>query len=208
MLKVFFLIAEPGMAWGRIAQARRGFAFIVATYLLPMILLGGGVEGWGLMKWGKWQGQFQRIKEFTANEIITYEIFQTLLLVAMVYVSALVFLTISQTFQGRHFYRQAFTVMAYGFSPLLLFRLLDAGPMMNPWVTWGLGIVLTIWILYQGIPRVLLPDPSHAFGLYLAALIVVVMTSGLTRLLTAMYLLGWVDYHNSWLTRTLSRFHQ
>jgi hypothetical protein len=216
MFKVFFLIFEPGVAWERIALARRGFVFILSTYLLPMILLGTAAEGWGLMTWGKWQPKFQKIREFTDHaavssagkyrEIIGFEIVQTVLLILLVLVSALLLLRVSQTFHGRHTYLEAFTTIAYGFSPLFLLRLLDAGPMMSPWTTWGIGVGLTIWILYQGIPRVMQPDPTHAFGLYLSAMFVVVLTSGMARLITGMYLLGYIDFNHSWLTSKLGSF--
>ena len=58
---------------------------------------------------------------------------------------------------------------------------------------------LAVWILYQGIPRVMQPDPTHAFGVYLSAMFVVMLTSGLARLITAMYLLGYMDLQHSWL---------
>lgn len=206
MLKVFFLIFEPGVAWERIAQTRRGFVFILSTYLLPMILLGTAAEGWGLMSWGKWQPKFQKIRGFTNHEIIGFEIVQTVILILVVFICALLLLKVSQTFHERGTYLQAFTTIAYGFSPLFLMRLLDVGPMMSPWTTWGIGVVLTIWILYQGIPRVLQPDPTHAFGLYLSAMFVVVLTSGMARLITGIYLLGYIDFNHSWLTRKLGYF--
>ena len=65
---------------------------------------------------------------------------------------------------------------------------------MNPGVTWGLGIAMTVWILYQGIPLGLKPDPTHAFGIYLSAVFVVVLISGMARVLTALYLLGLIDF--------------
>lgn len=74
---------------------------------------------------------------------------------------------------------------------------------MHPAVTWLLGMGVSVWILYQGIPRVMLPDPTHAFGLYLSAMIVVILTSGLTRLMTAMYLLGYMDLQHSWLANRI-----
>ena len=77
---------------------------------------------------------------------------------------------------------------------------------MSPWATWGVGVALTVWILYQGIPRVLQPDPTHAFGLYLSAVFVIVLSSGLGRMITGMYLLGYMSFEHSWLTRELSRF--
>lgn len=208
MIKVFFLIFEPSATWERIAQARRGYGFILATYLLPMVIASTVVEGWGLQRWGKWQPKFQMYKEFTQGTIITFEVIQTLLLLAMVFLSALLLLKISQTFHGRHSYLQSFTTVAYGFSPLFLLRFLDAGPTMSPWTTWGIGIMLTVWVLYQGIPRVVQPDPTHAFGLYLSSMFVVVLTSAMARLLTALYLLGVVDFHHSWLTHKFPELFQ
>ena len=65
-------------------------------------------------------------------------------------------------------------------------------------------MALTMWVLYQGIPRVMQPDPTHAFGVYLSAMIVVVLTSGLARLVTGMYLLGYVDFQHSWLSNKVA----
>jgi uncharacterized membrane protein YidH (DUF202 family) len=208
MIKAFFLIFEPSVAWDRIAQARRGFTFILCLYLLPMIFLTTAVEGWGLNRWGKWQPKFEKFKVFSVHNIITFEVIQAVLLLGMVFLSALVLLKVSQTFQNRRNFLGAFTTMAYGYSPLLLARLLDAGPMVSPWATWALGLVLTIWILYQGIPRVMQPDPTHAFGLYLSTIFVVILTSGMARLMTALYLLGYVDFRQSYLSHRFSSLFQ
>ena len=208
MIKALFLIFEPHVAWVRVAQARRGFAFILGVYLLPMILLASAVEGWGLHRWGKWQSKFERFKEFSNSGIVTFEIVQVLLALLMIFVSALLLLKISQTFESRHRYLDAFRTVAYGYSPLFLARLLDAGPTVHPATSWVIGIVLTVWVLYQGIPHVMQPDPTHAFGLYLSAMFVVVLVSGMTRLLTALYLLGEVDYHHSWLTHNFPNLFQ
>jgi hypothetical protein len=203
MIKALFLIFEPRVAWERIARARRGFAFILGFYLLPIIILTTAAEGWGLAHWGKWQPKFQKLKEardFSMGNIVTLEVIQAALLLAMVFLSALLLLKISQTFQNQRSYREAFTTMAYGYSPLFLARLLDAGPMVHPATTWAIGVALTFWVLYQGIPHVMQPDPTHAFGVYLSSMFVVVLTSGLARIFTAMYLLGYVDFKHSWLT--------
>lgn len=199
MIKVFFLIFEPHVAWEKIAQARRGFLFITTIHLLPLILAGTALETWGLTRHGKWQPQFQTFKRFLPEDIYAFEIVQFLLFFAMVFVIALVVYKISQTFQDRTTYLQAFTVVAYGLSPLFLFHFLDFGASVHPVVPWLLGVGLVIWILYQGIPRVLQTDPTHAFGVYFSTLIVVVLTTALTRLLTGMYLLGYVDFQHSWL---------
>ena len=203
MLKVFFLIFEPSVAWDRIARARRGFAFILGWYLLPMILLPCAAEGWSMARWGKWQPGVQRFMDFSRHDIVVFETIQAALLLVMVLLAARILLVVSrtfQTFQKRCNYLDAFTTVAYSYSPLLLARLLDAGPSVSPWVSWGVGIALTIWVLYQGVPRVMQPDPTHAFGLYLAGMFVVMLTSALARVPTALYLLGEVNFRNSWLT--------
>ena len=205
MFKPLFLIFEPAATWEKIAQARRSFVYLLTTHLLPLILLGSVVEGWGVARWGKWQPTFDRIRNFSRSETITFEVIYSLLLMGVVLVCALLLLKVSQTFFGRNNYREAFTTIAYSFSPLLLLRLLDAAPMMSPWASWMVGILLTVWILYQGIPRVMQPDPTHAFGLYLSTIIVTVLVSGLVRVLTGLYLLGNVDFQHSWLTHYLAR---
>ncbi len=203
MIKVFFLIFEPSVAWDKIALARRGFFFITAVHVLPLIAAGTALETWGLLRSGKWQPQFQIFKHFPPEEIYTFEIVQFLTLLAMVFVSALLVYKVAQTFQDRLTFLQAFTAVAYGYSPMFLFHFLDASATMYPAVPWLLGVALTMWILYQGIPRVMQPDPTHAFGVYLSAMIVVVLTSGLERLITALYLLGRVDFQHSWLSNQI-----
>ena len=208
MFKAFFLIFEPAVAWDRIAQVRRGFAFVLGWHLLPMILMGAVAEGWSIHRWGKWQPRFHWFKEFSLHDIVVIESLQAALLLVSVLLGALMLLKISQTFHSRRKYLDAFTTVAYSYSPLLLARLVDASPGVNPAVSWTLGIALTIWVLYQGIPRVMQPDPTHAFGLYLSGLFLIVLTSGMARLLPALYLLGEVDLHHSWLTHKFPNLFQ
>lgn len=205
MIKVFFLIFEPTVAWEKIAQARRGFAFITVVHVLPFLLAGTALEAWGLHLHGKWQPRFDHYKLFSAPEIINFEIIQFVLLFAVVLVSALLIYKIAQTFQDRLSFLQAFTTAAYGFSPLFLAHFLDAGATVHPAAPWVIGIGLIMWILYQGIPRVMQPDPTHAFGVYLSTIIVVILTSGLERVVTGMYLLGYMDLQHSWLAHKLTQ---
>lgn len=202
MIKAFFLIFKPREAWERVVQARRSFAFIFGLYLLPMICLATAAEGWGLSRWGKWQPEYQRLKAFPIRTVITFEVIQALLFLAMVLVGALLLLKISQTFESRTSYLEAFTTMTYGFSPLFLAHLLNVFPTMHPVTAWAVGFLITIWILYQGIPQVMRPDPVHAFGLYLSLVFVVFLISAFAVGGTALYLLGMVDFKHSWLTHT------
>ena len=208
MFKVFFLIFDPGATWEKIAQKKRGWFFILLTYLVPMILLVTVAEGWSLEKFGKWQPRFDRYKQFSLPEIKAFETIQAVVLLAMVFLAALLLHVAGNTFHGKRTYRQAFAVVAYGFSPLLLARLLDVAPQMNAWTSWALGIGLMIWILYQGIPRVLEPDPTHTFGIYLTAIIVMVLISGVARVFATMYLQGEVSNRHSWFIEWLAKNFQ
>lgn len=207
MLKVFFLLFEPDVAWEKIAQVRRGYAFILLTYLLPFIALVTVLDGWGLMQWGKWQPRFHKLKLFADPvPVIHFEILQAGLLLAVVFLGALLLHLASADFHGRRTYLQSFTVIAYSFSPMFLVHPLNLYPDVNPAVPWAIGLMLSIWVLYQGIPRVLERDPVHAFGNYLSAIFVMLLTSGLARLFTGMYLLGYINFEHSAVTRALGHW--
>lgn len=210
MIKALFLIFKPA-AWDRVAQARRGVGFVVAAYLLPMLLMVAAAEGGGLMHWGKWQPAVGTIKKFTAGQVVLYEMGQLLLTLAVVFVCAHFVKILGETFHDRHTYTQALTAVAYALCPMFVLRLLDAFPMMNPWIPWAIGIALSIWIFYQGLPRVMKPNPSHAFELYVVSSIILCLATGLVRLLTALYLRGQIDIAHSYLgmkiSHLLARLH-
>jgi Yip1-like protein len=205
MFKALLFIFWGGPAWDRVAQARRSLMFIFTLYLLPMLLIVGAAEGYGLKHWGKWQSTFGQYRNFTTREVEVFEAIQLLLALTVVLVCAQLVKIMAETFHGRHTYTQAFTLVAYGLSPLFLFRLLDAHPLMNPWITWALGIVLSVSVVYQGLPRVMAPDPTHAFGLYLVSSMVLVLATFLARLFTAFYLSGTINFQHSFLSHLLGQ---
>lgn len=189
MIKALLLIFAPAAAWERVVRAQRSFAFVLTIYLLPMLILAGAAEGYGLVHWGKWQRDVEFLKKFDAGEAVVYEIGQLLWGLGIVLLAAKIIKSLGETFHGRHTYTQTFTAVAYGISPLFLLRLLDAFP-GNPWISWSIGILLAVGVLYQGVPRVMQPDPPHAFGLYLMSALLLVIITGLARFVTAWYLQG------------------
>jgi hypothetical protein len=58
-------------------------------------------------------------------------------------------------------------------------------------------------VLYDGLPRLLLPDPTHAFGLYLSCAFVLILATGAVRLFTALYLQGNAGFSTSLLGRSV-----
>jgi hypothetical protein len=190
MIKALLLIFGPMSTWDGIARARRSLAFVLGLYLLPMLLIVAVVDGYGLVHWGKWQGEIGRLKLFPVREAVVVVTVELLLSVAIIFVGAKMLKSIGETFHGRHTYAQALTTVVYGLSPLFLLRLLDAFSWVSPWVSWSIGISLSVAILYHGVPRMLEPDPPHAFGLFLMSSLLLVLISGLVRFATAAYLQG------------------
>ena len=185
MIKALFLILEPEAAWNRVALSRRGIGLIVGLYLLPMMLIVGGVEYLGLIRWGRWQPILGAVKIFSAREALIYETAELLLMAIVILVGAHFIKALGDTFHVRHTYANTLTVVIYGLSPVFLFRLLDVFPTVNLWLPWAFGIMLTTKILYTGVPRIMLPDPPDAFGLYLMSALLLAMVTALERFVTA-----------------------
>jgi hypothetical protein len=190
MIKALFLIFEPATAWERVVNARRSMGFLLMFYLLPMIVIMSAAEGFSLMKWGRHQWESGQNKIFATDETVTYEIVQSLAMLSVVFICAQIAKALANASYARHTYTEGFTVAACGLSPLFLLRLFDVFPAINPWLIWGVGIMLCIATLYQGVPRVMQPDPSQAFGLYLMCSVMFAMVTGLERFVTVWYLAG------------------
>ncbi len=190
MIKALLLIFEPTGTWEGIYRARKGMAFVLGLYLLPLLLLVCAGEGYGLVSWGKWQGEFGHLRRFSVVEAVVVEALQLLVSLGVVFAGASLLRSIGETFHGRHTYHQAFTAVAYGMSPFFLCQLLDAIPGISPWVGWSIGIILSAAVLYHGIPRMMEPDPSHAFGLYFMGVLLLGLMTALARFVTAAYLQG------------------
>ena len=190
MIKALLLIFDPAGTWEGIFRARRSLVFVLVVYLFPLLLLASAAEGYGLVHWGKWQGEISRIKQFPIREAVVIETAQFLLALVVIFVGANMIKSIGETFHGRHTHNQTFTAVAYGLSPLFLLRLLDAFPGISPWLSWAIGILLSIAVLYHGVPRMMEPDPPHAFGLFFMSALLLALVTGLVRYATASFLEG------------------
>ena len=201
MIKALLLIFNPAGTWEGIFRARRSLVFVLVVYLFPLLLLASAAEGYGLVHWGKWQGESMgwfiraqgeilHLKKFPVREAAVIETAQVLLSLIVIFTGALIIKAIGETFRSRNTYTQAFTAVAYGLSPFFLLRMLDASSAINPWVIWCIGILLSIAALYHGVPRMMEPDPALAFGLFFMSALVLMLVTGLVRFVTEAYLRG------------------
>jgi len=190
MISALLLIFEPTGTWNRIYRARRSILFILIFFLLPLLLFTAAAEGYGLVNWGRWQGEIARLKKLSIAEAVVVERAQVLLSLLTVFVGANLIKTLGETFRGRHPHTQAFTTVAYSLSPLFLLRLMDLFSSISPWISWSIGIVRSLGALYHGMPRIMGPDPSHAFGLFFLGGLLLLLLTGAVRFVTGAYLEG------------------
>jgi hypothetical protein len=193
MIKALLLVLNPAGGWDAIVLAKRSLPRILLGYLVPLWLIAFVAEGYGLVHWGKPRGVVSELKPFSNSEALIFEILQFFLMAVIVFLGAKLIKALGETFHGRNTFTQAFTVTAYGLSPVFCLRILDMFQGISAsgyWVVWIIGMLLCFTLLYHGIPRVMMPDPPHAFGLYLTSCVFLAMVSGLARFLTYCYLSG------------------
>jgi Yip1-like protein len=191
MIKVFLLIFEPGVTWDKIARAKKSLWAVLLGHLLPVVALSVAGELLGRIYLAK--PHATGLAKIPQNLMIQYGVLQFVFSFLVVFIGASLVKAVAETFHARHNYTQCFTAVAYGLTPLFLVRLLDAIPGMNPWVSFGIGIILSVSTMYQGIPCVLQPDPPNAFGLFLMSGLLLGMVGGLARLITLLVLQGRIN---------------
>lgn len=190
ILKPLLLVFSPPWMWDREARQQRGVGFIFFLFLVPLLVLSSIPETYRLVTWGVLRGEIAHRKLFLQNEAIAFELIQFLLSLIVIFASAQMVKGVGETFHGRHTYKQAFATVAYALSPFFLIRLLDGIKDIPPWLTWGIGILFTMRVLYSGVPRMMQPDPAHAFGFFIMSSFLLLLTTGLAELVTSCYLLG------------------
>jgi len=205
VIKAIFLIFQPNATWERVVQTQRSLGYLLMLYLFPMMLIAAAAEGFGLAEWGKPQADIHRMHKFTAGEALIYELAHSLLTLLAILVCAWLIKILGTTFHGRHAYRETCTLVIYGLSPVFVLRLVDAFPAISPWVTWGIGIALSIKVLYQGILLVLQPDMPSAFGLFVMCSLLALTLTGLVRFLTAWYLAGHIPAAENFISQIAAK---
>jgi hypothetical protein len=202
MIMALLLIFQTGVAWDRVVKANRNWGSLLVFYLFPMMLLVAVAEGFRLAVWGELQaGIGHRTHKFPAGQVVIYETAQSLLMLLVIALCGVLIKILAENFHGRYTYKQSFTMVIYGLGPMFLLRLLDAVPGIIPWAAWGIGIVLSIKILHQGVWFVMQPAPPNAFALYFMSSLLLAATTGLVRFVTAWYLAGRIPAAEQFISR-------
>jgi hypothetical protein len=190
MIDSVLLMFDARGSWERIVRTQRGPFLFLLTFLAPLLVVTGAIEGYGLRHWGKLQGVMSHPRTYSIGEAVVFESGQLLISLALVFIGAGVLKSLGGTSHARNTYRQAFTVVAYALSPFFLLRSLDAFTPISPWVSWAIGIFLALAALYHAVPQVMQPDALQAFGLYFMTAVLMVSITGVMGFIVAWYLQG------------------
>ncbi len=188
MIKTFLLIFRPTPTWEKIAVKQPGTASVLFLFLLPLTLLTSAVEVYGLVHWSKSLYEFGGPTTVPLPRAIDYVAVQFLLSLVILICDAFVLKALGETFHGRHTFNRSFTTLAYSLAPLFVFRLLHTVPVLHWWMAWAAGILFVLAVLYQGLGRVMQPDPTNALGLYFMTAVLLVMTTFLGQLVASLVL--------------------
>lgn len=191
ILKDIFVVLRPTSTWNCLVARQKGVAFVFLFYFLPMLLLLAVVEGFGLILLGRAQQAEGMHNRFAFPNVVAYEIGSILLDVSAVYVAARLIKSLANAYHARNNLSQSLLVMLYAIGPMYLVQLLNGFPDMFWWLTWLAGMLLTIGALYNGLPRILEPDPPSAMGLFVGSAVIVILLTLGKRLLTGFYLSGY-----------------
>jgi hypothetical protein len=181
MVRMVFFIFRPEMEWEVVLQSKRGLGYILGLQLLPAMLVAAFAEGVGMVGWRRWHAGIHGIKDFTAGEAMVWETMRLVLMLVLVALCVYLIRLMGETFNSRYPYRSLVTLVIYSLGPLFLLRPFGAIPWISLWIPYGIGIFLSLRVLYFGLPRILGPDPSHALGLYFISLLFVVALTASER---------------------------
>ena len=186
MILVLAMFFDPQRAWEHAAKTGRNGWRTLTLGLLPLLLLGCVAEAYGMTHWGKAAGDFGGRHVYELETALRLQACHALAGLILVLICAVALRAITDTFKRRQSFAQALVVAVYGLGPIFLARMADAAPAINPWLSWGIGALLAVALLYQGLPRVFHIDPAHALGVYLSGSMLVVLISGILRLVMVM----------------------
>ncbi|MDB6041214.1 MAG: hypothetical protein JWM99_5055 [Verrucomicrobiales bacterium] len=190
MIRVIEFFFAPERAWQKIVAANRGGIWAVFAALLPCMLVGAGIEAFGLIKAGDKHGEFGHITRISQELVIRYELTHIVLAFVSVMLSAWVLHAIGLTFDVRCGFSKTLATIAYASAPIFLMWAPDGIPALPTWICWAVGAAITMSLLYHGVAQLMQPEQTKGFGLYLISMVLITVFTGLSHFIAIEVLHG------------------
>ena len=199
MIRSFLLILNPPRQWDAILRSGRSALGIWLVFVLPTSLICCSVESFGLVQLGYKPSHaglaIGQTVTVSVEKALDYGFSQVIgSHLAILLCSLMLHLQVTG-FRRFHEFTPSFQLMAYCFGPIFLGRLLDTAPGLPSYACWGMGVVLSLRVLYSGMVKVIRPDPSKALGFYFLTALMLVGISGLVHFLNVQILEDRIPIH-------------
>jgi uncharacterized membrane protein YecN with MAPEG domain len=189
MLRALNLLFSPEAEWQKAALKPPHFATVLFISILPLMAAALAIEGWSLLKYGEvFRGLAPRAVSF--ERVVKYEVFYGAASLLVMLCGGRLLQNVGRTFNLMSTYSVCFVLIAFGYFPIILVRIMDALPQINSWICWAVGAVLCFRVLYHGIALWLRPEQTKGFGLLLVSFIYILVLSGLIHFAAIQILQG------------------
>jgi hypothetical protein len=190
MLRSLKLIFLSDKEWEKMSLNPPHPAVVFFVSLFPLILAMFAIEAWGLNHFGETHGELGTRMRLPQERIIKYVIFYGLAAISVILLGAALLRNVAPSFNLYSTFGTCFTLMAYGYSPILLLRGLDAFPQIETWICWIIGAMLSLRVLYHGVAHWLKPEQTKGLGVFLISVIYLVVLGGLVHFASIQVLHG------------------
>jgi uncharacterized membrane protein YecN with MAPEG domain len=189
MFRALNLLFSPEAEWQKAALKPPHFATVLFLSILPLMAIALAVDGWSLIKYGEvFRGLAARA--VSMERAVKYEVFYGVTSLLVILFGGRILQNVGRTFNLASTYSVCFILIAFGYFPILLVRLLDALPQINSWICWAVGVALAFRVLYHGIALWLRPEQTKGFGLLLVSFIYILVMSALVHFAAGQLLQG------------------
>lgn len=190
MIRALTLVWDPATVWEHIVKDKKNLGFVFVSYFLPVLFISAAGEGLALAQWRTWTAPPHGLIHFSFCQILVFETMRSAMVCAITVACSYIVWLLREPFYGRYNFVQALMLVMYSLSPLFLCQALVGIPWINLWLSWGLGIYLSLRVFYHGVRRLAKTDPGSAVGLYLISSAVIVGLTGAQRFMLIQCLTG------------------
>ena len=189
MLRALNLLFSPEAEWQKTALKPPHFATVLFVSILPLMAAALAVEGYSLVKYGE-MFRGLALRAVSLERAVKYEVFYGVASLLTMLFGGRVLQDVGKTFNLASSYSVCFILIAFGYFPILLVRLMDAFPQINTWICWAVGVALSFRILYHGIALWLRPEQTKGFGLLLVSFLYILVISAVIHFAALQVLQG------------------